>query len=68
MSETLTERQLKDVLKAKAKQTSQRKVAAELRVSPAFMCDVLKGRRVVTERLARKLGYKRIVRFERVGI
>lgn len=67
MSETLTEKQVVEALKARTRQTSQRKVAAELRLSAAFVCDVLKGRREVTDRLARKMGYRRVVKFEKVA-
>ena len=67
MNEALTERQMIETLKSRVRQSSQRKVAEELKLSPAFVCDVLKGRREVTERLARRMGFKRIIRFERVG-
>jgi hypothetical protein len=34
-------------------------------VSPQFLCDVRKGRREVGDRLAAKLGFRRIVLYER---
>lgn len=45
---------------------SQAAWAAENGISPQFVCDVLQGRRAPTERLARALGYKRIVSFVRI--
>lgn len=45
---------------------SQAAWAAENGISPQFVCDVLQGRRAPTERLARALGYRRVVSFERI--
>lgn len=45
---------------------SQQAWARENGVSPQFVCDVLQGRRAPTERLARALGYRRVVSFERI--
>lgn len=67
MSETFTEKYLVQTLRLRARKTSQVQVAKELGLSPAFICDVLKGRREVTERLARKMGYRKIVEFEKVA-
>lgn len=41
--------------------SSQKAVAAQLGVSGSYVCDVLKGRRDVTKRLAKALGYQRVV-------
>ena len=45
---------------------SQQAWARENGISPQFVCDVLQGRRAPTERLARALGYRRVVSFERI--
>lgn len=42
------------------KHGSQRKVADELRISPQYLCDIIHKRRVVTDDLAKKLGYAQI--------
>lgn len=39
--------------------------AREYGVSPQFLSDVIRGRRNVTENLARALGYTRIIEFEK---
>lgn len=67
MSETLTQKQMVEALRARTKKSTQRQVAAELELSPAFVCDVLSGRREVTKVLARKLGYRRVVIFQKVA-
>ena len=42
---------------------SQKAVAKKLGFTPSFINDVLKGRREMTEALAAKLGFKRVVTF-----
>ena len=46
---------------------SQQAWARENGISPQFVCDVLQGRRAPTDRLARVLGYRRVVSFEGIG-
>ena len=36
---------------------SQRQLARQLQISPAYLCDVLQGRRDISATLATKLGY-----------
>jgi predicted transcriptional regulator len=67
MGERVTTRQIVQLLRNAVKMRSQREVADDLGLSPAFVCDVLKGRREVTERLARKMGYRKVVEFEKVA-
>jgi hypothetical protein len=45
---------------------SQQAWARENGISPQFVCDVLQGRRAPSDRLARALGYRRVVSFERI--
>lgn len=42
---------------------SQKAVAKKLGFTPSFINDVLQGRREMTEALASKLGYKRVVSY-----
>ncbi len=46
---------------------SAKAVAARMGLSPQYLCDVRKGRREVSDRLAQKLGLRRIVTFEPIG-
>lgn len=45
---------------------SQNAAAAELNISPAFLSDVLNGARPLSDRIARQLGYERVVMFKEV--
>lgn len=40
---------------------SQVKAAKELDISPAYLGDIIGGRRMISDSVARKLGYKRVV-------
>lgn len=51
----------------RARQTSQKETAAFLGVSPQYLSDVLKRRRYLSETVAEKMGYRKVVRFERIG-
>jgi predicted transcriptional regulator len=67
MSGRVTNKQIVQMLRNVVRMKSQREVADDLGLSPAFVCDVLKGRREVTERLAKKMGYRKVVEFEKVA-
>lgn len=43
--------------------SSQKAVAKELKVHPQVICDVLQGRRNISQRLASALGYRRVFGF-----
>ena len=45
---------------------SQKAWALENGISPQYVCDVMQGRRAPSDRLARALGYRRVVSFERI--
>ena len=45
---------------------TQKQVAAKMKITPQFLNDVLKGRREISERVARGLGYTRKIVFEKV--
>jgi hypothetical protein len=46
---------------------SQEIVAKRLRVSPQYLCDVLKGRREPGRKLLDALGYRRITVYEKLA-
>jgi len=43
----------------------EKEVAGELQVTPQYICDILKGRREISEALAIRLGYKRVTQYVR---
>lgn len=49
-------------------QESQRAAARLLGFSQPYIADVLLGRRAISEKLAEKLGFMRIVMFQRVSV
>lgn len=46
---------------------SQKNVADHLEISNSYMSDILAGKRLVSDEVARKLGYKRVVKYARDG-
>lgn len=54
-------------LARECERTSQIATAKRLGFTPQFICDVLKGRREITESLAERLGYNRVTRFAARG-
>lgn len=51
-------------LKRLCENGNQKSLAKQLRVSPQYLCDVLKGRRAVTKRFAEQLGFRRTIVYE----
>jgi DNA-binding CsgD family transcriptional regulator len=45
---------------------TQKQVADQLGVSPAYINDLIKGRRLLSAKVAEKLGYRRVVKYERI--
>jgi len=63
-----TESNLIDELKARTERKfGLKKTAAELSVSPQFICEVVRGRRGVTKRLAEAMGYRLVIEFEKLS-
>ena len=61
------ESHLVDELRIRAdRKAGQKKTAEELGIAAQTLCDVLKQRRPVTERLAKAMGYKRVIEFEKL--
>ena len=59
-----TEAEIVEMLRRECERDTQRLWAEANGFSQQFICDVLKGRRYVTEKLADALGFRRIVMFE----
>lgn len=57
------EHDLLDQLTDRVLSSSQCKVAAELGVSTSYLNDVLRGRRCVSDHLAMRIGWQRVVVF-----
>jgi hypothetical protein len=49
------------------KNGSQFAAARELDISPAYLGDILAGNRAISDNVARKLGYKRVIVFVKEG-
>jgi transcriptional regulator with XRE-family HTH domain len=45
---------------------SQNSVAARLDITPQYLSDIRLGRREISEKVAEKLGYERVVQFVKV--
>jgi hypothetical protein len=45
---------------------TQKAVAEMLNISPAYLNDILLGRKAISDRMARRLGYRRIISFEKL--
>lgn len=63
ISTDLPHQKLREMVKAAG---TQKAVAKELRISQQFLCEVLSGKRDVSQSLAQKLGFKRVVGFVKV--
>jgi plasmid maintenance system antidote protein VapI len=46
---------------------SQRSVADQLEISAAFLSDILNGNRPVSNKVAKRLGYRKVVKYTREG-
>ena len=63
----MTETDLIDRLKLEAEQESRSAVARRYRFSLTYIANVLDGRTPPSARLAEAMGFKRVVRFERIN-
>lgn len=57
---------LKEIRKICDELGSQAAAAIELDISPAHLSDLLSGRRMVSDAIARQLGYERVATFNKV--
>ncbi len=67
MEQQYTEAILISDLRREISGSSQKEVAKRLRLTPQYINDVLHRRRPVSGQMAKKLGYKRVIVFERVS-
>lgn len=56
---------LMELLKFVNKHATQKEAAKALGISAQYLADVLRGRRAVTDKLAKKLGFTRETRWRR---
>lgn len=64
MSRTITHEKAMEILKEKVKEAgSQLQLAKQLDISPQFLNDIFLGRRSISDNLAQKLGYRRVINF-----
>ena len=66
MEQQFTEAILISDLKRAVSESSQKEFADRMRLTPQYIKDVLHRRRPVSGQMAKKLGYKRVVVFERI--
>ena len=66
MEHQFTEAILISDLRRIVSESSQKEVADRMRLTPQYINDVLHRRRPVSGAMAKKLGYKRVVVFERI--
>lgn len=73
MAKTFTAEEVLNVIGEKIKGSSLRKVAKEISVSPAYLSDIMKKRRDISDFIAAQFGFERTVtrvvvfKFKRVG-
>ena len=65
MEQQFSEAYVLSDLKQMLGESSQKDVAKRLRLTPQYVNDVLHKRRPISAELAKKLGYKRVIVFER---
>lgn len=64
----ITQDEIKEIiLQMVSKWGSQRAVADHLGISGAFLSDILNGNKPVSNQVAQKLGYKKIVKYAKDG-
>ncbi len=49
------------------RQGTQLKAAKELDISPMYLSDILNGKSSISDNVARRLGYRRVLVFEKEG-
>lgn len=54
------------IQKLKLFSPTQKATAKELGISPQYLGDILAGRREISDRVAKALGFRRVVTFERL--
>lgn len=67
MPRTYSQDELLNELRQRVAASSQRQVAQQLGISTSMMNDLMLGRRDVSDRIAKALGYQRAVVFRKVA-
>lgn len=62
-----THEQMVDGLRKVAEEKTQKYAAIDLGISPQYFNDLLHGKREITERVAKELGFRRRIVFERIA-
>ena len=57
---------LLDLIQEKSYDVGQKALAEQVGVSPQYMCDVLAGKRRISDNLSRKFGFARVTYFVRL--
>lgn len=57
---------INDIIKLSDKLGSRKKAAISLGISPQYLCDVVMGRRDVSDNLAAKLGWSRNTKWQKL--
>ena len=66
MKPTITEEEARELIRDMVDtEGSQSAVAKQLGISASFVSDILAGSRKVSDRVAQKLGYSRVIMFEK---
>lgn len=66
--EEITQEEILEIIREMAKKwDTQKELAEQLGISNAYMSDILAGIRPVSSGVARRLGYRRIVKYTREG-
>jgi plasmid maintenance system antidote protein VapI len=66
MAALKTTEQILDELKRRVAGVTQKEAAESLGISTPYLFDLVRGRRAITDKLAAKLGYERVVRWRKV--
>lgn len=63
----ISEYEMWNVLLSLTQKDGQKSLAKSLKISPQYLCDVLQEKRKISDKLAEKLGYKKLVYFKKVN-
>lgn len=55
-----------NAIRKMCKGKTQTAVARELGISSSYLSDILNGKREVSEGLAKRVGFKRVIKYERI--
>ena len=68
LKEEITHDEILEIIRAMVRDWgSQKQVASHLQISNAYISDILNGARDVSDTVARRLGYKKIIKYQKDG-